>query len=56
MVRGNSIISIDRPEIDFEYPIDIYDKRVYEKARENLNKMIEEKVYRNEFHAYIYIS
>ncbi|HHX24457.1 MAG: DUF1015 domain-containing protein [Tepidanaerobacteraceae bacterium] len=47
MVRGNkySFLRIDRPEIDFEYPIDIYDKRVYEKARENLNKMIEEKVY-----------
>lgn len=45
MVEGNpySFLHIDRAEIDLEPSIDVHDKKVYEKARENLDKMIEEK-------------
>ncbi|MBA5851801.1 DUF1015 domain-containing protein [Clostridium sp. cel8] len=45
-VKGNkySFLHVDKAEVDLDKSIDIYDKRVYEKARENLNKMIEENV------------
>lgn len=45
MVEGNpySFLHIDRAEIDLDSSIDVHDKKVYEKARENLDKMIEEK-------------
>lgn len=45
MVEGNeySFLHIDRAEIDLDPSIDVHDKKVYEKARENLDKMIEEK-------------
>jgi len=41
-VAGNpySFLHIDKAEIDLEPDINIYDDRVYEKAAENLNKMI----------------
>lgn len=43
MVKGNpySFLHVDKPEVDLDPSIDLYDKRVYEKARENLNTMIE---------------
>lgn len=42
MVIGNShsFLHVDRAEIDLDPSIDIHDKKVYEKARENLNRMI----------------
>ncbi len=42
MVIGNShsFLHVDRPEIDLDPSIDIHDPKVYEKARENLDKMI----------------
>ncbi|VYU63649.1 DUF1015 family protein [Clostridium tertium] len=45
MVEGNpySFLHIDKAEIDLDPSIDVHDKKVYEKARENLDKMIEEK-------------
>ncbi|MDU5109331.1 MAG: DUF1015 family protein [Clostridium sp.] len=45
MVEGNpySFLHIDRAEIDLDPSIDVHDKKVYEKARENLDKMIVEK-------------
>lgn len=45
MVEGNpySFLHIDRAEIDLDPSIDVHDKKVYEKARENLDRMIEEK-------------
>lgn len=45
MVEGNpySFLHIDRAEIDLDPSIDVHDKKVYEKARENLDKMIKEK-------------
>jgi uncharacterized protein (DUF1015 family) len=46
IVKGNeySFLHVDKAEIDLEKSIDLYDKRVYEKARENLNNMIKDGV------------
>ncbi|WP_194192074.1 DUF1015 domain-containing protein [Clostridium chrysemydis] len=35
-----SFLHVDKAEVDLEESIDIHDKRVYEKARDNLNSMI----------------
>lgn len=47
MVEGNpySFLRVDRAEIDLDPSIDVHDKRVYDKARENLNKMIDNGEY-----------
>ncbi|WP_443662510.1 DUF1015 domain-containing protein [Clostridium sp.] len=47
MVEGNpySFLHVDKSEIDLPKDIDIHDKQVYLKARENLQKMISDKVY-----------
>ena len=47
MVKGNpySFLHVDRAEIDLDPSIDVHDKRVYEKARENLDRMIKDKEY-----------
>lgn len=47
MVVGNpySFLHIDKAEIDLDPAIDLYDTRVYEKARDNLNKLISDGVF-----------
>ena len=47
MVEGNpySFLHVDKAEIDLDPSIDLYDTRVYEKARDNLNRMIAEGVF-----------
>lgn len=40
-----SFLHINKAEIDLDSSVDHYDQRVYEKAGENLNRIIEEKVY-----------
>ncbi|MGI5920451.1 MAG: DUF1015 domain-containing protein [Syntrophomonadaceae bacterium] len=42
MVKDNpySFLHVDKAEIDLEIGIDLYDERVYEKARENLQEMM----------------
>lgn len=47
MVVGNpySFLHVDRAEIDLDPSIDVHDKRVYDKARENLDKMIKDGEY-----------
>ena len=47
MVKGNpySFLHVDKAEIDMDPAIDLYDTRVYEKARDNLNQMIEKGVF-----------
>jgi uncharacterized protein (DUF1015 family) len=44
MVKDNSysFLHVDKAEIDLDRSIDLYDKKVYEKARENLYNMIAE--------------
>ena len=47
MAAGNhySFLHIDKAEIDLDPGIDLYDTRVYEKARDNLNGMIADGVF-----------
>ena len=47
MVVGNphSFLHVDKAEIDLDPAMDLYDTRVYEKARDNLNKMIADGVF-----------
>ena len=47
MVVGNpySFLHVDKAEIDLDPSIDLYDTRVYEKARDNLNQMIADGVF-----------
>ena len=44
MVKGNpySFLHVDKSEVDLDPSIDLYDKRVYEKARDNMRTMIQE--------------
>jgi len=47
MVVGNpySFLHVDKAEIDLDPSIDLYDTRVYEKARDNLNDMVAKGVF-----------
>ena len=47
MVKDNpySFLHVDKAEIDLDPGIDIYDKKVYEKAASNLQQMIKDKVF-----------
>ncbi|MGL4773215.1 MAG: DUF1015 domain-containing protein [Clostridium sp.] len=47
MVKGNpySFLHVDKAEIDLDPSIDPYSEVVYKKARENMDKMIEDKWY-----------
>lgn len=47
MVVGNpwSFLHVDKAEIDLDPSIDLYDTKVYEKARDNLNQMIADGVF-----------
>lgn len=57
MVIGNphSFLHVDRPEIDLDPAIDIHDPKVYEKARENLDKMILDGEYTQDEQPCLYI-
>lgn len=46
MVKGNpySFLHVDKAEIELDPSIDLYDKKVYEKASENLKKMVTDGV------------
>jgi len=50
-----SFLHINKAEIDLEPSLDHYDRRVYEKARENLNRMIKEKIFLQDKQESIYI-
>ncbi|MBO5561232.1 MAG: DUF1015 domain-containing protein [Firmicutes bacterium] len=47
MVKGDpySFLHVDRAEIDLDPSVDIYSPEVYQKAAENLNKMITDGIY-----------
>ena len=51
-----SFLHVDRPEMDLEPGIDLYDERVYEKARENLMEMEKEFWYRIKHPAIIFMN
>lgn len=57
MVKDNpySFLHVDKAEIDLDPTIDLYDSRVYERAQENLNKMIEQGVFLKESRDCLYI-
>lgn len=57
MVVGNphSFLHVDKAEIDLDPSIDLYDTRVYEKARENLYRMIADGVFVQEEKPCLYI-
>ena len=57
MVIGNphSFLHVDRPEIDLDPSIDIHDPKVYEKARENLDRMISDGEYTQDEQPCLYI-
>ncbi|WP_461615591.1 DUF1015 domain-containing protein [Clostridium sp. Marseille-QA1073] len=57
MVKGNpySFLHVDKAQIDLDPSINQYDKIVYEKARENLYNMIDEKVYIRDSESCMYI-
>lgn len=56
-VEGNpySFLHVDKAEVDFPPMINIYDKRVYEKARENLKNMIDNGILIKDIKEYLYI-
>ncbi len=47
MVQDNpySFLRVDKAEIELDKSIDLYDSRVYERARDNLNRMIEDGIF-----------
>lgn len=57
MVKGNkySFLHVDRSEINLSKDINVYDKVVYEKAREVLDNMIDEGLYIEEEKSCMYI-
>jgi uncharacterized protein (DUF1015 family) len=57
MVKGNpySFLHVDKAEIDLDPSIDLYDTRVYEKARENLQQMIKDGVFIKENSECLYL-
>ncbi|MBE3091104.1 MAG: DUF1015 domain-containing protein [Candidatus Atribacteria bacterium] len=57
LVKGNpySFLHVNKAEIDLDSSIDHYDQRVYEKASENLDRLIEKKVYLQDKQERIYI-
>lgn len=57
LVKDNpySFLHVNKAEIDLDSSVDHYDQRVYEKAGENLNGMIEEKVYLHDEQEKLYI-
>ena len=57
MVEGNphSFLHVDKAEIDLDPSIDLYDTRVYEKARDNLQDMIARGVFLQDEQACLYI-
>jgi len=50
-----SFLHVNKAEIDLESSVDHYDRRVYEKASENLDRLIEKKVYLQDEQEKIYI-
>ncbi|MDT8719060.1 DUF1015 domain-containing protein [Clostridium sp. 19966] len=57
LVKNNphSFLHVDKAEVDLDPSIDLYDTRVYEKAKENLNDMIEEGIFIKEDKPCLYI-
>ena len=57
MVVGNpySFLHVDKAEVDLDPSVDLYDVKVYEKARDNLRQMIADGVFTQDSEACLYI-
>jgi uncharacterized protein (DUF1015 family) len=57
LVKNNphSFLHVNKAEIDLDSSVDHYNQKVYEKASENLNKLIKERVYLQDEQEKIYI-
>lgn len=57
MVEGNpySFLHVDKAEIDLDPGIDLYDPKVYQKARENLQGMLDNGVLEEDSQANLYV-
>ena len=57
LVKDNphSFLHVNKAEIDLDSSVEHYDQKVYEKASENLNKLIKERVYLQDEQEKIYI-
>ena len=56
-VKGNplSFLHVGKPEVDLEPGIDLHDPRVYKKAKENLQKLIDDKILVEDDDVYLYV-
>ena len=56
-VKGHplSFLHVGKPEVDLDPSIDLHDKRVYEKGKENLQKLISQKVLIEDSAPYLYV-
>ena len=56
-VKGHpfSFLHVGKPEVDLDPSIDLHDKRVYEKGKENLQKLISQKVLVEDSAPYLYV-
>lgn len=50
-----SFLHVGKPEIDLDPSINIYDEKVYEKARENLQRFLTTGIFRKDPEPYLYI-
>jgi len=50
-----SFLHVGKPEIDLDPSINLYDERVYEKAKENLQKYIQDGVFQQDPQPYLYL-
>ncbi len=50
-----SFLHVGKPEIDLEPSINLYDPRVYQKAKENLNKLINAGILQKDEEPYLYL-
>lgn len=57
MVKDNpySFLHVDKAEIDLEPGIDLYDQQVYDKARDNLEQMIQQGIFQEDSRPNFYI-
>jgi len=57
MVKGNpySFLHVDKAEVDLDSSVDLYDKKVYLKARENLDKLVTDGICKADETPCIYI-
>ncbi len=56
-VKSNplSFLHVGKPEVDLDPSIDLHDSRVYQKAKENLQKLIDDKILIEDDQTYLYL-